>query len=88
MTPAMVEGLRRLPASATSTVAVADGEPDLTFPDIAKPISHAQVIWLSKALKAFAVTDAPGDAPLTLEALLVGTSIYLPPPPPKPEPVC
>ncbi|CAK7264929.1 hypothetical protein SEPCBS57363_001331 [Sporothrix epigloea] len=85
MTPAMVDGLRRLPASATSTVAVVDGEPDLTFPDIAKPISHAQVIQLSKALKALTVSDAPGDAPPTLEALLVGTRVFLPPPPPKPE---
>ncbi|CAK7269033.1 hypothetical protein SEPCBS119000_003362 [Sporothrix epigloea] len=85
MTPAMVEGLKRLPVDAISTITAEDGQPDLTAPDIAKPISHAQVIQLSKALKLLSGASGAGDGPTTLEELLVGASVYRPPPPPKPE---
>ncbi|CAK7227002.1 hypothetical protein SEUCBS140593_006432 [Sporothrix eucalyptigena] len=87
----MVEGLKRIQGNTSSTnnpeaaIAVEDGEPDLDSPGITKPISHAQVLRLSKALKAFSDTDK-SDRPTSLEALLVGTRVYVPPPPPKPEP--
>ncbi|CAK7225736.1 hypothetical protein SBRCBS47491_005990 [Sporothrix bragantina] len=90
MTPSIVEGLKRIQGDGTtikspqSTITVAQGEPDLDSPDIAKPISHDQVLLLAKALKA-SENDRSVDAP-TLEALLVGARVYVPPPPPKPEP--
>lgn len=54
------------------------------------PISHEQLISLSKA---FVVdTDVNDKTPnhkrkFTLNALLRGTNLYIPPAPPKPEPV-
>lgn len=60
----------------------ATSEPSLSDPQIGKPISHGQIIDLSRSLKAKQLQD------YSLESLLKGTKIYVPPPPPKPEPVC
>lgn len=57
-------------------------EPSLDDPEIGKPISNGQIVDLWKRSKAQGNTD------YTLEQLLRGASIYIPPPPPKPEPVC
>ena len=94
MTPSMVEGLKRIQGDATSIdgtstamIICAEGEPDLDSPEVAKPISHTQVLQLSKALKAISDAEKSAEKP-SLEALLVGTRVYVPPPPPpKPEPV-
>jgi TMEM199 family protein len=56
-------------------------EPSLKNPRIGNPISHGQVIGLSKLLKAH------GIFPNSLDLLLRGARVYVPPPPPKPEPV-
>lgn len=56
-------------------------EPILENPKIGNPISHGQVVDLSKQMK-----DA-GLEPCRLEILLIGSRIYIPPPPPKPEQV-
>ncbi|ESU17821.1 hypothetical protein FGSG_13886 [Fusarium graminearum PH-1] len=56
-------------------------EPSLDDPQIGKPISHGQIVDLWKRSKA------QDDANYTLEQLLRGASVYIPPPPPKPEPL-
>ncbi|ELQ35121.1 hypothetical protein OOU_Y34scaffold00726g81 [Pyricularia oryzae Y34] len=58
-----------------------DGEPNLDGAEVGNPITHAQVIDLRNKLKS------KGNMEYTLENLLVGSRVYLPPPPPKPEPV-
>ena len=56
-------------------------EPSLENPKVGNPISHGQVIDLSRQLKA------QGLSPCSLEVLLKGARFYVPPPPPKKEPV-
>lgn len=56
-------------------------EPILKDPKVGNPISHGQVVDLSKQMKD------QGMEPCRLETLLKGSRIYIPPPPPKPEPV-
>lgn len=58
-----------------------DGELNLDGAEVGNPITHAQVIDLRNKLKS------KGNMEYTLENLLVGSRVYLPPPPPKPEPV-
>lgn len=48
---------------------------------IGKPISHGQVIDISRQLKS------RGHSLYHLDILLRGSRVYVPPPPPKPEPV-
>ncbi|KJR82823.1 uncharacterized protein SPSK_04459 [Sporothrix schenckii 1099-18] len=91
MTPSIVEGLKRLGANANSadsaqgTFLVEEGEPDLSSPAVAKPISHAQILRLAAALDALHAPE-PATTVTTLETLLVGARVHVPPPPPKPEP--
>jgi hypothetical protein len=56
-------------------------EPSLSNPKLGNPISHGQVIGLSRQLKA------QGLSPRNLGVLVRGARVYVPPPPPKPEPV-
>lgn len=56
-------------------------EPSLSGPAIGKPISHGQVIDISRQLKS------KGYSSYHLDILLRGSRVYVPPPPPKPEPV-
>lgn len=56
-------------------------EPTLLSPRIGNPISHGQVVKLSQNMKARNLQ------PCHLEELLKGARVYIPPPPPKPEPV-
>ncbi|KAI0995364.1 hypothetical protein K3495_g12818 [Podosphaera aphanis] len=56
-------------------------EPDLARPKVGNPIAHWQVIDLSTAMKSQSLNS------YSLECLLRGSSIYVPPPPPKPEKV-
>ncbi|TVY22943.1 hypothetical protein LHYA1_G008438 [Lachnellula hyalina] len=55
-------------------------EPSLENPKVGNPISHGQVIDLSRQLKA------QGLSPCSLEILLKGVRVYIPPPPAKKEP--
>lgn len=59
----------------------ASEEPSLLDPRTGKPISHGQVISLWKELKARDVS------PYSLDTLLRGARVYVPPPKPKTEPV-
>ena len=71
-------------SNASSNVDMIDTsfqEPSLKLPQVGNPISHAQIIELSKRLQARNSSSA------SLDALLRGARVYIPPPPPKPEPV-
>lgn len=57
-----------------------DAEPDLNAPAAGKPISHGQIVHLWQRLQT-------SDHAVSLERLLRGSHIYVPPPPPKAEPV-
>ncbi|KAL4819324.1 endoplasmic reticulum-based factor for assembly of V-ATPase-domain-containing protein [Aspergillus spinulosporus] len=67
---------------------------NLPFPEslaMGKPISHDQIIRISRYFKEPRSSDNPdgyGGAKVdrSLDALLRGTKLYIPPPPPKPEP--
>jgi hypothetical protein len=56
-------------------------EPLLLNPKLGNPISHGQVIDLSRKLKAQDLS------PRSLDTLLRGVRVYVPTSPPKPEPV-
>lgn len=56
-------------------------EPSLLDPRVGNPISHGQVVDISRDLKS------RGIQPLSLEALLRGSKVYAPPPPHRVEPV-
>ncbi|OBT63339.1 hypothetical protein VE03_07240 [Pseudogymnoascus sp. 23342-1-I1] len=53
-------------------------EPSLRDPKLGNPISHLQIVALSRQLKSINAT------PCHLDALLRGSRVYIPPPPPKP----
>ncbi|KAH7354543.1 endoplasmic reticulum-based factor for assembly of V-ATPase-domain-containing protein [Pyrenochaeta sp. MPI-SDFR-AT-0127] len=93
MTPGIVRAVARAEETCPDDFAKLQGanEPTLTEPKPGSPISHSQVIDLSRLLKKHAAsisisTDAEDEytTPLTLNALLAHTTIYTPPPPPKP----
>lgn len=86
MTPSIVEGLGILGESASLVSsepkpAETPTEPSLESPAPGKPISHSQILDLWKGLREQKRTE------YTLEQLLHGACVYIPPPPPKPEPV-
>ena len=56
-------------------------EPSLKLPAIGNPVSHAQIVDLWKGLKDV------GHREYTLEMLLKGSAVHVPPPVPKPQPV-
>ena len=56
-------------------------EPMISNPKVGNPISHGQVVDISRDLKAHRIQ------PNSLEALLKGSRVYVPPPQPKVEPV-
>ena len=56
-------------------------EPLMSNPKVGNPISHGQVVDISRDLKARRIQ------PNSLEALLKGSRVYVPPPSPKAEPV-
>lgn len=92
MTSSILEALSIVEATETPQIEDHDGteeqelqqptkEPTLDDPELGNPISHGQIVDLWKQLKA------QGNSNFTLEQLLRGASVYIPPPPPKPEPV-
>lgn len=64
-------------------------EASLKDPGVGKPISHGQLIDISRHLKnRYQTANEEGlQAPYHLDELLRGSKIYIPPPPPKKEPV-
>ncbi|KAF5567977.1 vacuolar er assembly vma12 [Fusarium napiforme] len=91
MTSSILEALSIVEASETPQIEDHDEteeqesqqptqEPTLDDPKLGNPISHGQIVDLWKQLKA------QGNSNFTLEQLLRGASVYIPPPLPKPEP--
>lgn len=78
MTPAIVQGLDTL---GDAGLEAKDEDPSLLDAKIGNPISHTQLLNLSKALKA------KGRTPYHLDLLLRGAKVYIPSPPPKAEKV-
>lgn len=63
-----------------STLQSSPDEPLLQDPKVGNPISHLQILDLSRKLKSL------NAIPYHLDYLLRGSYVYIPPPPPKPEP--
>ncbi|KAK7941364.1 uncharacterized protein PG986_013751 [Apiospora aurea] len=95
MTSSIVEALQRVQesesaqtthdikpeeASDKATTVEVSSEPSLADAAVGKPVSHGQVIDLWKQLKSL------GHTKYSLEDLLRGATVYIPPLPPKPEP--
>lgn len=87
MTPRIVTGLQSLSRAGNSQKAATrpqdsdDHEPSLEDPALGKPVSHSQIVDVWKALNGIGHNDC------TLEELLKGSKVYVPPPAPKSEPV-
>jgi len=85
MTDAIVKALEKLVSQSGPIEPGEDEvrtaqEPSLSEPAIDKPISHGQVIDISRQLKSM------GHSAYHLDNLLRGSRVHIPPPPPKPEP--
>ncbi|CCC05354.1 hypothetical protein SMACR_08722 [Sordaria macrospora] len=78
VTPSILEALQRVEDAPSKLQR--DGEPLLSDVDIGAPISHGQIVDLWNLLKA------DDHKEYNLEILLRGSSVYMPPPPLKPEP--
>lgn len=92
MTPAILRALEYLEESGqVSRVRGAASEPSLDQPAVGNPITHGQIIAISKTLRENK-TDANDEKPETmssyhLDDLLRGSKVYIDPPKPKAEPV-
>lgn len=66
-----------------------DGEPSLEAASVGNPISHGQLIDISRYLKRNPekVPDKDAEVPIHLNELLRGCAMYVAPPVPKPEKV-
>ncbi|GAM85594.1 hypothetical protein ANO11243_036010 [Dothideomycetidae sp. 11243] len=61
-----------------------NGEPDLSVAAVGDPVSHTQLIELSKSLRDYKETHEDViDCSYDLETLLRGAKVYVPPPPTK-----
>lgn len=90
MTPALVAAVKDYnitPLNEDKEAELRPNEPSLANPTIGNPISHGQILDIAKALKASpASQDVPSNH-YNLDDLLRGSHIFIPPPPPRPEPV-
>lgn len=89
MTPAMVAAVKVYTAGGGS--ASNPDEPTLDEAIVGKPISHGQIIDIAEFLKNNSDTVQQGTkdgnpVSLSLADLLRGSSVYMPPPEPKPQP--
>ena len=92
ITPAIVRALRelqnrrQLPLEQTEA-----SEPSLDQPAPGNPITHGQIIVISKTLKDISADANNGklddSVSYHLDDLLRGSKVYIEPPKPKPEPV-
>ncbi|KAF2687776.1 hypothetical protein K458DRAFT_440578 [Lentithecium fluviatile CBS 122367] len=103
MTPAIVRALAKAAEASPEDFAKLQqpSEPALADAKAGNPISHSQLIDLSKLLKMHSSEDEDENeaadedrcveenadpTPTTLDAILRGSKIYIPPPPPKTSP--
>jgi hypothetical protein len=88
MTAAIVAAVEEYTAVPVKEASHPD-EPSLTNPVVGNPISHGQILDVHKALNKLRIGSVDAaQAPPTLDGLLRGAQIYIPPPKPKAEPVC
>jgi hypothetical protein len=94
LTPGAVRAIAEAREAAADELAELQrpGEPSLAEPAEGKPVSHSQLIDLSKLLKKHDIKvtekgEEEGLVVYTLDHLLKGSKVYIPPPPPKKEPV-
>ena len=92
VTPAILRALEELQHSGQAPEASPPAsEPSLDQPAIGKPITHGQIIAISKTLKELRTATADGKLDDTvsfhLDDLLRGSKVYVEPPKPKLEPV-
>lgn len=96
MTPAVVAAIdachKQNPSLLSSEAYATD--PSLEDPAVGHPISHGQIIAISRCLRK--CEESPGECLATtgklpsyhLDDLLRGSKVYIEPLKPKPEPVC
>ncbi|KAK2743247.1 hypothetical protein FQN57_004936 [Myotisia sp. PD_48] len=85
ITPAILAVLETLPPPAREELGLCEA------PALHTPISHSQLLALVRCKKLQAKSSSITDGPvhprhISLDALLRGTDVYFPPPPPKPAP--
>ena len=89
ITPAILRALEEL--QHRGSVPETQGEPSLKQPAIGNPITHGQIISISKTLKEIKTHTTNGGeddkVPYHLDDLLRGSRVYVEPPKPKAEPV-
>jgi hypothetical protein len=71
----------KAPVKATEGSTSNSNEPSLESPTVGNAISHGQIIDLSRSFKSKGIT------PKSLDTLLRGARVYIPPSAPKAEPV-
>jgi len=65
---------------------IVEGEPSLAEPEVGQPITHGQLIDIVRALQRHHdATQSPKSYSISLEEVLKGSKIYVPPPKPKAE---
>ena len=86
ITPAIVVAIQKCQELDSKSLIKLElpSEPSLAEPEAGDPISHSQLIGISKLLKSH---SEQLDIPHHLGDLLRGSKVYIPPAKPKPEPV-
>lgn len=89
ITPAMADGIAFLRKHDFDDSALFRDElgPNLGDPAVGRPITHTQVIALSKLLKKACNAHNENSTVFHLDGLLRGSRVYYEPPTPKAEPV-
>ena len=89
ITPAILQALKRVERHAL--LSGSNNDPPVDEPAIGNPISHAQILAISKSLKQVNEESrkegAEGTPSYRLDDLLRESQIYIEPPKPKTEPV-
>ena|SRR5947207_2286128 len=95
MTPALVAAIQKHKSLSTGSetlkltnTEISEAEPLLKDPQVGNPISHTQIISLSRHLRNLSTNPSADDsAYYNIDNLLLGSKVYVPPPPTKHEPV-
>lgn len=90
MTAAIVEAVKEYNAlnSSAEEQPIHAGEASLTEPAVGQPISHSQILDIYTVLRSSRCdSDDTAQVLYSLDNLLRGSQIYIPPPKPKAEPV-
>lgn len=92
ITPAILQALEELQDRGHAPEALGEAsEPSLDQPATGNPITHGQIIAISKTLKEIKTNAPNGESNIQvsyhLDDLLRGSKVYVEPPKPKAEPV-